>query len=182
MRIKLIAPVKDLELLLNELRQDPDLIPKGATTYEETLLLIMRGAYGAPDLYAVRVWNQEDERASLVHLGHDFRDQEEDVVESGEKDRLIYKLLNLGYQQIGEFTVSEWHYRWREFFGDVITVDKIGSFIRIYRRFAGNSSEIFARRQRRAYEFLKRYGIQKGDLLPYDVRGFLVMMALQQGA
>lgn len=181
MRIKLVAPVKDLQLLLARLRRDPDVIPKGATTYDETLLFIMEGAYGAPDLYAVRVWNGEDERAVLVHLGHDLRDQEDEVVESGEKTRLMYKLLDLGYRQLGEFTVSEWRYRWREFFGDVITIKKFGSFIRIYRRFEGVSSEIFARRQRRAYEFLRRYGIRKDDLLPYDVRGFLVMLLLQQG-
>ena len=182
MRIKLVAPVRDLKVLLMQLRQDPDVIPKGSTTYAETLLFIMQGAYGAPDLYAIRVWNEEDERAVLVHLGHDLRDQEEEVVESGEKDRLLYKLLDLGYQQLGEFTVSEWRFRWHEFFGDVLTVDGFGSFIRVYRKFPGEDSELFARRQRKAYEFLRRYGIRREDLLPYDVRGFMVMLLLQQMA
>jgi len=179
-RIKFVAPVKDPKVLLMQLRQDPDIIPKGATTCNETLLFIMQGAYGAPDLYMIRVWNEDDERAVLVHLGHNLQDQEEKVVESGEKSRLMYKLLDLGYQQLGEFTVSEWRYRWREFFGDVITVGGFGSFIRIYRRFDGVSSEVFARRQRRAYEFLRRYGVHKEDLLSYDVRGFIVMLLLQQ--
>ena len=180
MRIKLVAPVRDLKILMMQMREDPDIIPKGFTTYNETLLFMMQGAYGAPDLYAIRVWNEEDEKAVLVHLGHDLRDQEEEVVESGEKDRLQYKLMDLGYQPLGEFVVSEWKYRWREFLGDVITIENLGSFIRIYREFPGEDSKVFAERQRKAFEFLKRFGVRKEDLLPYDVRGFLVMMILQQ--
>ncbi|MDN5358372.1 MAG: hypothetical protein PWP76_215 [Candidatus Diapherotrites archaeon] len=180
MRIKLVAAVKDPKVLLMQMKNDPDVIPKGSTTYVETLLFMMQGAYGAPDLYAIRVWDERDEKAVLVHLGHGLRNQEEDVVETGEKDRLLYKLQNLGYQPVGEFTVSEWKYRWREFFGDIITVEGLGTFIRIYREFPGEDSNVFAERQRKAFEFLRRFGIKKEDLLPYDVRGLIVVMLLQQ--
>ena len=174
-----MAAVRDPKVLLMQLRDDPEIIPKGSSSYEETLLFIMQGGYGAPDLYAIRVWNEDDERAVLVHLGHDLRDQEEEVVESGEKDRLQYKLLDLGYQPLGSFKVSEWRFRWKEFFGDVLTIENVGSFIRVYREFPGENSELFAERQKKAFSLLERYGIRKDDLLPYDVRGFVVMMLLQ---
>ena len=179
MRVKLVAPVRDVKELLLQLKADEEVIPKGATTYAETLLLIMAGAYGAPDLYGVRVWNEDDEHAVLVHYGQDLRNQEENVVDRGKKSELVYKLQSLGYQPLGDFTVSEWKFRWTEFFGDVITISNLGSFIRVYREFPGNDTNVFAEKQKRAYEFLHRFGIGIKDLLPYDVRGFLVMMVLQ---
>jgi adenylate cyclase class IV len=179
-RVKLVAPVKDVKVLLMQLQNDPDVIPKGGSTYVETLLLIMAGAYGAPDLYGIRVWNEDDEHAALVHYGQDLRNQDETVVETGRKDDLAYKLQNLGYQPIGDFHVSEWKFRWHEFFGDVITIQELGSFIRVYREFPGSDTNVFAEKQKRAYEFLHRFGFTVQDFLPYDVRGFLVMMILQQ--
>ena len=178
-RVKLVAPLRDLRVALMELRNDPSVIPKGAQQYVETLLFIPAGAYGAPDLYGVRVFGEHDERAVLVHYGQDLRDQKEDVVETGPKDRLIYKLQDLGYQPLGEFPVSEWRFRWEEFFITVIKYGDLGSFIVIYREFPGDDTDLFARKQKKAFSFLMRFGITVKDLLPYDVRGIVVMMALQ---
>jgi len=178
-RIKLVAPVQDPKALLLQLKSDEEVIPKGATAYKETLLMVMAGAYGAPDLYGVRVWNEDDEHAVLVHYGQDLRNQKEDITDHGKKSELVYRLQSVGYQPIGDFDVSEWKFRWTEFFGDVITISDLGTFIRVYREFPGNDTNVFAEKQKQAYMFLHRFGIGIKDLLPYDVRGFLVMMILQ---
>ncbi len=179
MRVKLVAPLKDAKVALMELRDDPSVIPKGSLQYTETLLFIPAAAYGAPDIYGIRVVAEHDERAVLIHYGQDLRDQKEEVVETGPKDRLLYKLQDLGYQPVGEFPVSEWRFRWEEFFGTVITYGDFGSFIVVYREFPGNDTDLFAKKQKKAFSFLSRLGITVKDLLPYDVRGLIIMMALQ---
>ncbi len=179
MRIKLVAPVRDLNALMLQLKGDREVIPKGSTAYVETLLFLPAGAYGAPDLYGVRVWNEDEDHAVLVHFGQDLRHQKEDIVDRGSKSELIYRLQSLGYQQLGEYHVFEWRFRWTEFFGDVLTFSDFGSFIRVYREFPGNDLKEFADRQRRAFSFLRHLGFSVNDLLPYDVRGVIVMMLLK---
>ncbi len=178
MRVKLVA-LADHSLL--ERLKASDIRPRTHTVYTETLLLNPKGAYGAPEIVGVRVWNERDEDAALVHYGHDIRDQEENILERGEKDRLMYKYLELGFQPLGEFTVEDFRFAWREFEGRFICIRELGAcFISIYREFPGENTDVFEEKQRRAWRFLESLGIKKENILPVDYWGFLVMSVLQE--
>jgi len=178
MRIKIVAPASSL--VIRRLRNYPDAIPKGTVSYKETLLFHPQGTYGAPELVAVRVFNEHDENAVVVHLGHDLRNQEEHVIESGEKDREIYKYMELGFQPVGEFNIHEEKYRIKEFWVKLTVVENVGAFLTIEREFPGESTDIFAEKQKRAVHILRELGVDPKTFLDVDIRGMLIMLALQQ--
>ncbi len=178
MRIKIVAIVD--ESIARMLREHPEVIPKGKDQYTETLLLQPKGAYGAPELIAIRVRGEMDERAIAVHLGHDLRNQEESLIEQGEKDRLMYKYMQLNFQPIGEFSVVEEYFRYKEFFLRLTTYDKFGMFLTIERKFPGENTHLFAEKQRRAMQFLRELGIGSNSIIDVDVRGLVVLSFLRQ--
>ncbi len=178
MRIKIVAAAD--ERVLRRLREYPHAVPKGSSTFKETLLFHPQGAYGVPELIAIRVWGERDEAALAVHLGHDLRNQEEQILERGEKDRLLYKYMQLGFQPLGEFDVHVEDYRVKEFRLRVTTIKGVGSFVTIERTFPGEDTDFFAREQRRALQILRDIGVSPKAILDVDVRGLLVTLLLQQ--
>ncbi len=121
-----------------------------------------------------------DERAIAVHLGHDLRNQEESLIEQGEKDRLMYKYMQLNFQPIGEFSVVEEYFRYKEFFLRLTTYDKFGMFLTIEREYPGENTQLFAEKQRRALKILWELGVDPKNILDVDVRGLIVSLLLQQ--
>ncbi|NPA86426.1 MAG: hypothetical protein GXO00_00235 [Candidatus Diapherotrites archaeon] len=179
MRIKLVALV-DPSIL--EKLKSADIRPRADNLYKETLLLHMKGAYGVPELVGIRYPPEHEEKATTVHYGHDIRNQEENVLEHGEKDRLMMKFLQLGFQPIGEFTVKDFRFAWREFEGRLICILELNlCFLQVYRNFPGEDTELFAEKQKRAWHFLESLGIKKEQLLPVDYWGFIVTSLLQGG-
>ncbi len=166
--------------ILDELERRLDVVPKGKVAYKETLLLHLKGEYGAPELVGIRVFGERDEAAQVVHYGHDIQNQEENFIEVGEKDREVYKFVQLGFLPIGEFEITEHHFRYEEFFVKFVEVKGLGEFIVIERRFPGESTELFERKQKKAWNFLQSIGVRKEDLMDVDIRGLIVTMALQQ--
>ncbi len=177
MRIKFVALVPEGGI---SLEKDPEVRIRSSSTYKEVLLLTMKGAYGVPELVGIRYPPEHEEKAFAVHYGHDIRNQEEQVMEYDSKDSLVYKYSQLGFQQIGEFTVKDVRFAWKEFEGKYICIEELKTcFLELYRKFPGSDTNLFAEKQKRAWTFFKNLGIKKEQLLPMDYWGFLVMQMMQ---
>ena len=169
-----------IEAPLIEKLKELDIRERSHTTYKETLLINMKGAYGVPELLGIRYPPEHEEKAYVVHYGHDIRNQEEKIVEQGEKDQIMYKYLQLGFTPLGEFTVDDYRFAWKEFEGKYLCIKEINMcFLELYRKFPGEDTEIFAEKQRRAWKLFEELGIKKEQLLPLDYWGFLVTQLLQ---
>ncbi len=178
MRIKLVAPAE--ASLLPQVKKITRF--RSSRLYREVLLFHPKGAYGVPELVGIRYPPEREEKAYAVHYGHDIRNQEERVMEYGEKDRLLYKYLQLGFQQVGEFTVEDYRFAWREFNGKFICIGELGMcFLILERKFPGEDTDIFEEKQRRAWRFFSSLGFDEKSLLPVDYWGFVVMELLQGG-
>ncbi len=145
-----------------------------STEYRETLLFKERGAFGAPEFVGIRVWNERDEDALVVHYGHNPKDHEETVMERGKKDTEMYKFVGLGFQPLGEFTIRDVSFRWREFLGRIRCVKELEMcFLYIYRD-VPDSTDVFEEKQRRAWHFMRSVGVKKEQLLPLDMWMFIL--------
>ncbi len=177
MRIKIVALA---DPSTKEKLRSLDIRERGDHTYREVLLFTMKGAYGVPEIVGIRYPPEREEKAYAVHYGHDIRNQEENIMEFDDKDSLVYKYSRLGFNPIGEFTVTDFRFAWREFEGNFVCVKETGScFLRLFRNFLGSDTEIFEEKQRRAWALFEKLGIRKEQVLPMDYWGFLVMSILQ---
>ncbi len=165
---------------MKRLNERLDVIPKGKVAYKETILLHLKGEYGVPELVGIRVFNERDEAAHVIHYGHDLQNQEENLLETGEKDREMYKFIQLGFMPLGEFEIEEWHFRFEEFWVRFIRVKDMGSFLVVERKFPGEDTELFERKQKKAWKFLESLGVKREQLLDVDVRGLIVTLFLQK--
>lgn len=178
MRIKLVASAEPS--LLEKVKEVTR--PRSFSLYKELLLFHPKGAYGLPELVGIRYPPEREEKAYAVHYGHDIRSQEEKVIEYGEKDRLVYKYLQLGFQRLGEFTVEDYRFAWREFNGKFICIGELGlCFLILEREFPGEDTDVFEEKQRRAWRFFSSLGFNEKSLIPVDYWGFVVMGVLQGG-
>ena len=177
MRIKLVAPADSSVLPKLE---NLDIRVHSRSTYKETLLFAGKGAYGVPEIIGIRYPPEMEEKALAIHYGHDIRNQEEKVVDHGSKDDLIYKYSNLGFQPLGEFTVHDTRFSWKEFEGSFICIEELKlCFLRLYRTFPGNDTQTFEEKQRRAWNLFAELGFKVKDLLPVDYWGFLITTLMQ---
>ncbi len=159
MRIKMVALVP--ETLSVPLRQ--------SLSYRETLLLNESGLYGLPELMGIRIFGKHDERSNLIHYGHDPRDQEEKLLEVGRKDEFIYRYTSLGFKPVGEFSVSDGRFRWKEFEGRRIHIKETRStFLILHKTFHGDDPDMFEEKQKRAWSFFQALGVKPSQLLSMD--------------
>ncbi len=148
------------------------------TSYVESLLFHEKGTYGLPELIGIRYPKEHEEKATVIHYGHNIQDLDETVIETGTKDELMYKYIDLGFKSLGEYSVERADFKWREFSGNLICINGDKCFLRIYRDFPGDDTEIFEEKQKRVWNFLASIGIAPDQLLSVDYWTPFVMEVL----